>query len=83
MVLGKAGHPGSFLMRYYDFNEMKMPIRDEEWFLATGPDKTDIWISSFSGREIDYTKALYLSLPFGKKTNKFSFAKQNILLQKC
>ena len=40
MVLGKAGHPGSFLMKYYDSDEMKMPIRDGEWFLATASGKT-------------------------------------------
>ncbi len=75
MVLGKARQVGAFLIKYYDRHVEKMPVRDGEWFLGSLSKRSNVWISPFTGKEIDHSAALFLSLRVGMKEDDIELCK--------
>ena len=60
MVLGAPGQKGAFLIKYYDVDEQKMPIRDGEWYLARASGIPNIWIRPCTGKAVNHEAALFL-----------------------
>ena len=82
MVLGLARQPCVFCMKYYDVDEMKMPIRDGEWFF--GKTSTEnIWISPFTRKKLNHRAALLLSFRYGSAEADISLGRAFYLPRRC